>query len=270
MLYGLLDDTSWLYFIHNYVVPLYTYWYYAGPLLLFLVPVVRLSYGSIKYFGKVLLIVCSEVVDFLIETTAPRMMKISEEGSDDDEGNVSNNDNLYQDPQEAVSADRILESIHHTVTTMARYGILALLLILPISFFLSIPFMYYNNHAECYQDYLSHMNNVKECEERGYTAPDFRNLCIRSKKEIQKSVVYCGLQGTMEDLQSSFWSTLCSPFVIVYLCVIVALGLVRSGIKLAKKREDVPLYGWNAASVQKMKNVALYHTPPKEHTLKME
>jgi hypothetical protein len=274
MLFGLLEDSSWLYFLHAYVVPLYTYWYYFGPLLLVVVPFLRLSYGSIKYFLKMLLLLCAEVVDFLTETTQNKMMEKHIVCSDSDEDREEDEDNqgfTRSDPyNNVVSAEDMLESVQRVVTKMARYCILGFILLIPVWFFLSIPFMYYNNHAECHQDYLSHMHNVKECEERGYTAPDFRNLCVHSKKQIQKSVVYCSLQGTMEDLQVFFWNTLCSPFVLVYLLFITVLGLVRSGIRFAKQK-DTSIDNIHARnSTTRPKGVPLYKQRSKECAIKME
>ena len=279
MLFGLLEDSSWIYFVHTYVVPLYTYWYYFGPLLLVLVPTLRLSYGTIKYFVKVLLLVCTEVADFLVETTtntATKSMKrrhtrtLQSEVSD---GDSDDNEPADTSVYNVVSAEDVIDNVQRMVTKAARYCILLFLLLLPIWFAVSIPFIYFNNHAECYQDYLGYMNNVKECEERGYTAPDFRDLCIRSKKEVQKSVIYCALEGSMDDMQKFFLNTLCSPLVIVYLCIIIALGLVRYGLRLAKQRDGSSKWYPTPVNTDRnrmMKNVTLYEGKPKECLLKME
>jgi hypothetical protein len=336
MLFGLLDS-PWFDFAYYYALPVYTYWYIFGPLLVLLAPllgpVFRLSIGTVKYFVGTLLLMCAEVVDFLVESTTStpskrrrrhpsssssspesedredytgqRRLRMSqrfsirqrttttrrnvppEDTSEEEEAIEENEENeldsgSYDDAyRRGVSAEDIFDNLQNGVTKMARICILLLILLLPIWFAISMPFLYYNNHAECHQDHLGHMNNVKECEERGYSAPAFRKLCIHSKKEVQKSVVYCALQGTMRDLQLFFWNTISSPYVIVYLCLILVLVLGRSGVRLAKRRDhdmrgwyttkegDYGEYGEYGNGGNAMKNVTLYREPPKQCTIHM-
>jgi len=341
MFFGLLDS-PWFDFAYYYALPVYTYWYIFGPLLVLLAPllgpVFRLSIGTVKYFVGTLLLMCAEVVDFLVESTTYTPSKrrrrrhpsssSSSPGSEDSEDytsqrrlrmnqrfsirqrtttrrnvppeDTSEEEEAIEENEESeldsgsyddvyrrgVSAEDIFDNLQNGVTKMARICIFLLILLLPIWFAISMPFLYYNNHAECHQDRLGHMNNAKECEERGYSAPAFRKLCIHSKKEVQKSVVYCALQGTMRDLELFFWNTISSPYVIVYLCLILVLVLGRSGVRLAKRRDYHAMRGWYTTKEgdhgdygeygngngggNAMKNVTLYREPPKQCTIHMD
>lgn len=213
-------DVSWVWLFHNYILPAYTYWYYFGPLLLFAVPLIRMLYDSGKYLIKMLLILCSEIVDFLVETTSMRTRTLKKEEEEEDEEEVV-----------PISAERFIENVQHAVTKIARICVLLIILIVPIWFTLSLPFIYYNNYAECQRIHSSHVNNVRECNEKGYSTPAFQELCLHADRESRKSTVYCSMSATVTDLQIYVWNTLCTPFVIVYLVGMVILAIVRSGLK---------------------------------------
>ena len=187
----------------------------------------RMIYGSGKYLTNMLLILCSELVDFLIETTSTPMRtreKIKKKEEEEEE---------EEDDEDVVpiSAERLVENVHRVVTKIARYCILLLILAIPIWFTLSLPFIYYNNYAECQRIHSSHVRNVLECNEKGYSTPAFQELCMRSDQESRKSTVYCSMSATATDLQIYVWNTLSSPFVITYLLGMVILAIVRSGLK---------------------------------------
>jgi hypothetical protein len=218
-------DVSWVWLFHNYILPAYTYWYYFGPLLLFAIPLIRMLYGSGKYLTKMLLILCSEMVDFLIETTSAPMRTRGRLRGDEEEEEEEDEEVV------PISAERLIENVQRMVTKIARYCVLLMILAIPIWFTLSLPFIYYNNYAECQRIHSSHVSNVLECNEKGYSTPAFQELCMRSDRESRKSTVYCSMSATVTDLQVYVWNTLCSPFVITYLLGMVILAIVRSGLK---------------------------------------
>lgn len=297
MLFGILEDFSWIYFTHTYLLPLYTYWYYFGPFIIITIPALRFSYIIIKYILKVILLISTDLLNFLIETTTPAsnfpssyisQKKINSKMTleNDIDNNEENEEDLSTPSLENIkseyniaSAEDILENIHKAVTKIARYFILFFILLVPIWLILSIPFIYYDSHMDCNQEYIKHLNNVRECDEKGYEAQDFMDLCIRSKKEIQKSVLYCSLSKTKESLQIFLWNTICSPFVMIYLSVIILLTLARSGIrifnngsKIVKYKKDYPYFlsDEKKNQVSKMKNVSIYPGKDSECILKMD
>jgi hypothetical protein len=137
----------------------------------------------------------------------------------------------YVEEEMPVSAERLILYAQRGAVLMGKVFLILLILSVPIWFAVSLPFIFYDNYAECHRIHLSHLNTVQECNEKGVIGAAFQDLCMQSDRESRKSIVHCSMSATVTDFQVYVWNTISSLPVILYLMFVILLAIVRSGLK---------------------------------------
>jgi hypothetical protein len=230
-------NTTWWNFFHYWIIPLYTYWYYIGPLIIVAFPLFRFLLYTVKKILKLFYYFVSEILLFVelyydyyqtSEQDNYKMNDIINDGYDNDDGGGDGGDDDYGKYETPVSIDNVIYSVKRKFNVIQNYFVVFCVIIIIFFLLSGFFFTFYDKLYEGYENRRKHEVTIEECKNVRFSSPIHRDTCDISRKEVQKSVLFLSIKYTLFNMDKSLGYIFYSPF--GWLCIFILLIYIISKV----------------------------------------